>query len=270
MEKEYKSINPNYNLLFVEYENEYDDWEERLISAINTKDWEAFIALEKERPQIKELYLQEDSLIHLIREYTLEKTLEEKQDILKMIESSDFVQEIESVNDLGFRIRLKDQSRIAIMQATKLIWELKEDPYILTKERYGNCHGASKAYLDIFEDSKLITGYVCSLADKNRYLHSWIETSMQGKEFVFDYTMNVMINTEGYYRLFHVQKINEIEKEEIVTDRQKGIRKKLAFQIGEELYDFDDKTYLTCAQEIKKELKNKNKVIYDEIFGEER
>lgn len=108
------------------------------------------------------------------------------------------------------------------------------------------------------------------MAKENKYLHSWIEFRVYGQEWVFDYTLNAIMDKENYYRLNHVEKINDISKEEIEIDDKKRFQEKLKFKINNEEYMFDDKTYLTCRQEIKQDLKTRNRAIYDEIFEEGR
>ncbi|MBO5479536.1 MAG: hypothetical protein J6A04_07715 [Clostridia bacterium] len=269
MEEEIKSINRNYNTLFIDNENEQEKLNSEIIAAFNTRDWNRLVKISERIPRAV-LMINENELLYQLGQYTLENTQEQREDIINKINVNGLVKQINMVNKTGLNITLKDDTILICIKATEQIPLLKEDEKITTEDRYGICHSASKHYIDIFKDSKLVTGYVCGVIDTTRYLHSWIEFEEEQIEWVFDYTMNALINKNAYYKINHATKINEINEEEIYDDKRKKFQDKLKFEIKGEEHEFDDKTYLTCAQEIKKELKQKNPAIYKEIFEEER
>lgn len=100
------------------------------------------------------------------------------------------------------------------------------DDGIPTLLRQGICH--RKAY-EIFasrnENAKLVTGLVSILADRNTYLHSWVESEYDG---VYDYTLNIAINTPHYKMLMHAQEpLIVVEKSELTSgkiNREKWVK----------------------------------------------
>lgn len=269
MGEEIKSINRNYNTLFIDNENKQEELDNRIRDAINTRDWYTMTKLLEENPNMK-LLISEDNLIYLLEKYTLENTESQREEILEQLSQNAMVEKINIANDFGFNVTLKDKTILIAIKATKQIPILMKDDKILTEERYGVCHQAAKGYISGFGKSKLVTGYLCGLSDKTRFLHSWIEFENDTIEWVFDYTMNALINKDAYYKINHVTIVNEISEEEIYKDKRRKFQDSLKFVINGEEHEFDDKTYLTCDKEIKREFKQKNPAIYSEIFEEER
>lgn len=271
MKKEFKSINPNYNNLFEETEKEVDEVHSKILKVIKGKNSKKIMRLFEERPDITIESRDENILLELVGEYTLKNTKKQRERLLKTMENNELVKNIEDSNECNLIIRLQDGNLLKVIKATELIPPLRKYKDLLTLKRYGKCHGASKSHVGGFgKGSNVSTGYTSNMAKENKYLHSWIEFRVYGQEWVFDYTLNAIMDKENYYRLNHVEKINDISKEEIEIDDKKRFQEKLKFKINNEEYMFDDKTYLTCRQEIKQDLKTRNRAIYDEIFEEGR
>jgi len=79
--------------------------------------------------------------------------------------------------------------------------------------RQGRCFESSyniSKNLGIKND--LVTGYIYGLSDKSRYLHSFIETKLHGEEVVIDFTMNAIINKNGYYDIKQLAEDNIIQR----------------------------------------------------------
>lgn len=269
MEQGIKSINKNFNNLFIDNENKQEKLNNEIVEAFYARDWKSIVKISQSIPGAT-LKINENEIIYQLEQYTLENTQEQREEILRKIEINALVKQINRANNFGLNITLKDGSTLILIKATEQEAIFEGDECIKTEERKGMCHFASKHYIDIFKDSKLVTGYICGVIDVTSYLHSWIEFEEEKMEWVFDYTMNAVMNKDAYYKLNNVRKINEICQEEIYEDKRRKFQKQLTFDIKGEKYEFDDKTYLTCAQEIKKELKQKNPNIYNEIFEEER
>lgn len=133
-----------------------------------------------------------------------------------------------------------------------------EEEVITMSGRANSCHVLSiniakilQVYYDI--PSTVVTGYPSYYVDENRYLHSWDELEIDGAKQVIDSTMNVVMNKEGYYLIRNIKENENISKVSAIDllrdDRQ---YRKL-------LDNIDLKTYLTCRDEIIKDLeKNKN------------
>lgn len=106
-------------------------------------------------------------------------------------------------------------------------------------------------------DNDVVTANRYLITDQSQSLHSWNEFEINGKEHVLDYTQNIVMNKDGYYALYHIGKeISRIHCEDIAED------KKILNQVNGNYY-LDSKTYLTCRDEIMRELQ-KNIGIFDE------
>lgn len=69
--------------------------------------------------------------------------------------------------------------------------------------------------------TKLTTGYIYGFCDKSKFLHSWVETTIDGEEYVIDGTLNAIINKDGYYLMGHAKVINQIDKDTFLDDLNK-------------------------------------------------
>lgn len=125
--------------------------------------------------------------------------------------------------------------------------------------RNGNCHELSIEALKLFCErfntkSNIVTGDVCYYSDKNKYMHSWLEFDVAGKECVLDSTKNIIIDKPSYYRLLHINEIySVISSDDIIEDDIK---------YGKLLNELDYKTYLTSRDEIIRDLK-RNEQLFD-------
>jgi len=100
------------------------------------------------------------------------------------------------------------------------------------------------------EPTELVTGYIYGVADKGKFLHSWVECGKEGKEIVMDYTMNVGMKKDGYYFLMHAEPIARISDKDVKED----IRRFGHF------FDFSNYTqYLLFRDETIRQLEEKEK-----------
>jgi len=81
------------------------------------------------------------------------------------------------------------------------------------KKRSGHCHSMCMQYVNSFGE-KMVTGYVNDIVKSIRTVHSWIETDTD----VIDYTRNLVISKEDYYRLLNPEILNVITKEQLNND----------------------------------------------------
>lgn len=95
---------------------------------------------------------------------------------------------------------------------------LKKDNEITTANRSGKCHEKSVELLLKTKDSKIVTGQIYTASTKSKYVHSWVETTIDNKPVVLDYTLNAIINKDGYYSLFEPEVVSKISKQEFVED----------------------------------------------------
>lgn len=92
-------------------------------------------------------------------------------------------------------------------------------PEIETEGRFGNCYKyAYYISLGLPFSNYLTTGYIYGYSDKSKFLHSWIETTINGEDYVIDATLNAMINKKGYYLIQHAKPINKISNQTFRED----------------------------------------------------
>jgi len=138
----------------------------------------------------------------------------------------------------------------------------------LTK-RMHRCHSESINFAILLERDlgipcQVVTGYTSYFVTKNRYLHTWNELTIDGKEYVIDSTMNTCINKEGYYLLRNIdekENLTSINSEKIIHDFKKQI---------DFVEQIDLKTYLTCRDEVMTEYLKKKQLFKNSREGDER
>ena len=94
-----------------------------------------------------------------------------------------------------------------------------KDTAVLKKEllnyrkRSGHCHTNCMKYLTSFGE-RIVSGYIDDIAMPNRAVHSWLETG----EYVVDYTKNLVINREYYYRFLNPEVLSVITLDQLYND----------------------------------------------------
>ena len=122
----------------------------------------------------------------------------------------------------------------------------KDHPELTTDKRKGKCHDMSMALVGTLgsPEARIATGPIWSLSPKSTILHSWVEDKVNGDEVVFDFTLNIMMNKDGYYKIMHISEpFERISNEELMADIQILAR---ASEIDPEI---DGKLYLSSREE---------------------
>ena len=109
---------------------------------------------------------------------------------------------------------------IRAIQFSSLAPEVKNlFPFIESDKRFGNCYDfAYNISLNLGVPNQIVTGYIYGYSDKSKFLHSWIESTIKGEEYVIDGTLNAMINKEGYYLMQHAKPITKISDSVLKSD----------------------------------------------------
>lgn len=95
-------------------------------------------------------------------------------------------------------------------------------------------------------------------SDKEKYLHTWVEGKLgYGFPVVIDYTMNALMNKDGYYFLQKPKILSRISGKDLEMDN-KFIRK-----FAKTGATINDKEYLVFRDEIMRYF-NRNKQLFDE------
>ena len=210
--------------------------------------------------KVKEFYLQEEMLRGIIDNLTSEQTEEKYEDAIKTCKNLNIVDEVTGNN--GVTSIKGVFGEIKFSKANDFFPQLEIDSDINDiQKRKGNCHGKSIEYSKKLKkigiENCIVTANRRGRTDKSEHLHSWNEFSINGKEYVFDYTCNLVMNKEGYYAFNGIKEVfSKISCNDIRNDAKiiEQFNKKLPLKL-----------YLTFRDELMKDLQ-KNK----EIFNEER
>lgn len=87
--------------------------------------------------------------------------------------------------------------------------KLKKQLLNINKRR-GECHVNSTEYINCGD--YLVTGYISG--DKYSIIHSWVETDKN----VIDFTLNLVIKKEDYYKMMNAQVLSIIKKENVYDE----------------------------------------------------
>lgn len=98
----------------------------------------------------------------------------------------------------------------------KLI-ELRREELLDMERRNRKCHNRSIEFI-IFGDY-LVTGYIDSSDGNSRIIHSWIEKD----DKVIEYTNNLVIDKDDYYKLRNVEVLSVVSREDVFSDVESEI-----------------------------------------------
>ena len=239
----------NYDLEFNVPEKEANEWYLKVYELGEKGDAEGVTELFK---QANELYFDEYHIYNTIQQLTNDNA--EKTRLLKQLKECKIVKKIKTYKDGTIVIvTKKDKDNnipdIIVTRLSDFILDLKEEDNDLgTWERQGKCHAKSKEIsLRLTFPNEVVTGYFHSMSDKARFLHSWVEFSQNGKDYVIDYTMNIVMNKRGYYFIRHIEELCRISDTDILSD----------LELFSQLKGLNIKEYMVYRHEIAKELKEK-------------
>ena len=197
-------------------------WKDDCFDALQKDDKEKLAMLEKERGKV---ILVDDMIDCLIDNFTMANPNQESIDFFMdlITRNKKYIQGIE-VRDNPKQLIFK--TKIGDIKATKLsdaYPHFKTFPNIEDTGRHGKCHPNSIiASVNLQQPNKIATAYVYTFGEGFKWLHSWIETDLDGKPVVIDVTRNLIMPRKGYY-YFHnitgpIYKISSktLQKEEYI------------------------------------------------------
>lgn len=125
-------------------------------------------------------------------------------------------------NDILY-LTLCDGTMINIKKISDYIDNEDFNALLTSKRRMHDCHHGSINLAHIFEDcSDVVIGYSKLYNNRNKVLHSWLEAeTSDGENVVIDYTLNAIINKDGFYKLMNVQPINRFKSSLVRNDLEK-------------------------------------------------
>lgn len=120
-----------------------------------------------------------------------------------------------------------DELNFSAMKMANVIPEVKQViPDIESASRVGKCHPYSvllAMFLDNFNltsgaDIYLATDNIYQLSQTAKYMHSWVEICLFGKEYVFDATKNLIIDKNAYYEINHISNPEKVNSKQLLLD----------------------------------------------------
>ena len=182
-----------------------------------------------------------------ISEWTKNKTSnKEKEKFMnKLLNLKDYIKKIDIGKNNNFNLPELSiettEGTIRAIQFSSIVPKCKEKlPFIETDERHGQCYDMAHIIsLNLGISNNIVTGYIYGYTDKSKFLHSWVETTIKGEDYVIDGTLNSLINKQGYYLMQHAQPITKISNQTFANDIKNYLEKIETFPI-EVYYVFRD------------------------------
>lgn len=222
----------NYNELFNDRFNKSQQIDERFSELNNNEGLKSAINYLKE---IGATTLDTDNynIKYRISEWT--------KDTLSNHEKLKFLNELKALKNYVISVNIETNSKrnipeliikttkgkIRVFQFSTIAPTIKDlFPFIENNQRFGKCYDfAYKISLNLNLPNKIVTGYIYGYSDKSKFLHSWVEITIKGKEYVIDGTLNAMINKEGYYLMQHAKPITTISNVTLKNDVENYMKK---------------------------------------------
>lgn len=130
--------------------------------------------------------------------------------------------EVESINYSNHSLAIK------LADGTKVNSTILSERAGITKEAfsdYQNKYSAEQSALicaSLLEvPSRIVVGKTANLSSKSNKIHTWVEASVNGKDWVYDMGLNAIINKQGYYRLRHAEPISAVPVKTVKEDLAK-------------------------------------------------
>ena len=196
-------------------------------------------------------WLDEDSYVILcaINQFTLKNKTEDIDELFNRVLNIDDVLDV-TRDDKYLTIKIKDYTIEVKTFSKRNPRAIDVLPDIESIERNGTCY--IKAYqicLGFKGSAKVVTGYNYGYTDKSKFLHSWVEVTIDGEEFVIDGTLNAIFNKEGYYKLRKINVLSTITKDDLRQDM---------LNYGKFIEEIGLDVYYVFRNEIIKELEKNN------------
>ena len=244
----------NYDELFNQPDDESKNWYEKFYELSYAGNLEALNNL---LSSAEEIYFDEYLIYNSIQQLTNDDMIEKRKRILKQIKISGIVRGIKKFKDGTIIIKTKKPyPNILVIKLSELIPETTHDGNLGNWERHGKCHDMSHSIsLRLGIPNDLVTGYVRTVSDKTKFLHSWVEFSDGEKEYAIDYTMNVMMNKKGYYFLRKCEEICRINDTDVLFD----------LDIFSRFPGISTREYCVFRHEIVKEYRQESGLIYKKV-----
>ena len=253
MEK-YNYINPDFEQLFIDPEKISDKWYHDFYYLSKKGDTEGLNNL---FAQAENLYWNEYHIFNTISQLMNSDAKGEKKiKLLNQLKECGLVTDVEHYQDGDPTIIIKTPkgtSDIAVAKLSDIIPEFKNYTSLEGPDRQGQCHEKSREIsLRLGFPNQVVTGWVFTISDVVKHLHSWVEFTENGRDFVIDFTLNAIINKNAYYFLRHVEILCEINDTDILSD----------LELFSSIKGLNLKEYLVFRRELAKSLINSTNIEY--------
>jgi len=120
-----------------------------------------------------------------------------------------------------------------------LFYDCYQDNDLFSMKRYGRCHEMSSLILSKEQKLKMVTA-ICRTFKNIPFLHSFLIWKDEfNKEYVYDYTENLVMNKEAYFDLLDVEVINVMDYDTLKIFLE-------AYESNKEQYKYINITELLC------------------------
>ena len=239
-------INRNFKKLFEEPDEESRKWQDALFNAAYIGDDDEFNRLLSEAD---EFYFDESQIHTAIEDFTSNENEDIRDKHLSDLKKIDWVDDVKAEEN---ELLIKTQKGpIEVSRISDNVNGFTNDLRLLSRTaRKGQCHHDTIAMALMSEQEiSVVTGYIYGLTDKAKFLHSWLEFEDEDKKFVADYTMNAIMNKDGYYMIQHPEELARISNKQLKED-WKILKKLVKADIT-----FMNNEYLVFRNEIMENLK---------------
>ncbi len=215
----------NYNELFNTRFKTSQKIDEKFAELFNTSGLKEGIKYLKQ-VGATELDMDNYNIKYRISEWT-KNSLSNKEKIAflnELMDLGDYILDIKVEKNEKFNLpEVKIETTKGIIQAiqfSSVAPEVKNlFPFIESDKRFGNCYDfAYNISLNLGVPNQIVTGYIYGYSDKSKFLHSWVESTINDEEYVIDGTLNAMINKDGYYLMQHAKPITKISDSVLKSD----------------------------------------------------
>ena len=121
---------------------------------------------------------------------------------------------------------------------------------LTTPQRYGACHNLSQMIsYHLPQNNNVVTGFMKLRDSYHKLFHSWVETKIDGKDYVLDGTKNIVVDKDFYYNIIHPEILTKMPQKTIIEDYNKYGDDEI-FQLYMRLYYLYRNEFLEAMDEI--------------------
>lgn len=208
-------IRENYNRIYQSMDDQSEVWDKAIIAASDS-DFALARLLRANKSKMREDFADLHLLINAFTSSDIDE--EQKIQLLESAKSNACVKSI-GINKNTLTITKVDGTKISVEILSQKFPALKGNPQLVTNKRLHKCHyGAISLARLIKNNATVVTGKTLGITTSSHYVHSWVEATIDGKPVVIDFTMNAIINKDGFYSLRHAEPITKIHNSELDAD----------------------------------------------------